>query len=133
MNDKEVKIEKNGIVHILHVDENGEPIKDYKPTKEKKNIKWKKTVLIYAAVFAFTALMLAILGAATNTKLKNPGTLNTAIQTYFIYKISEKKDWNLFKKILLVIASYIGVELAMFWIVKIFLFLAGLVITTFNL
>jgi len=133
MEDNEVKVEKDGIVHVLHVDKDGEPIKDYKPQKEKKNIKWKKTALIYIIVFIFTALMLAIIATVTNTKVTNPGYLNTAIQTYFIYRISEKKDWKLWKKILLIIVSYIGVELGMWLVVKIVLFLFGLVIMIFHL
>jgi uncharacterized membrane protein YcjF (UPF0283 family) len=124
MEDKEVEIEKDGIVHVLQVDENGTPIKK-KDTKEKvekpkRKFKWWKMALILFLVIFSTKIIAMLLYQNNNF---TPGTLGILVKTYLIYGVVEHQDYSFWKKLMYILLIFVSVEIGMFFISLIFQFI----------
>jgi len=118
---KEVEIEKDGIVHVIPVDNEGVPINvkeiEKKIDKPKKSYVWWKMGLILFLVILSSKIIAYSITTQTNYL---PGTLTVLLQTYLIYGVVENKNYNLFKKIVFIPLIYISVEIGMFLISRVF-------------
>lgn len=113
---REIEIEKDGIVHVLNVDENGKPVKKENIHKPKKNLKWGKFALILFLVILSRSLIYKI-------SVSDFGFLDTlviVIMTDLIYHVVEKTEYNIWRKFLYIILIYVLADIGMFLISRIF-------------